>query len=91
MIIAERTLKDTCTYLVTSYKRCLETDKDGRIYAEHFHKLAGLSLLFVGRCEKKHVSNAIDNLKSIRDSKHSAVAARPSAYSAAELGQGGNQ
>lgn len=62
MNIPEKTLKNTCEFIVANY---LRRSKEERVdtYTESYHKLCGISIFLIGLREKQHVENAISELK----------------------------
>lgn len=62
MKISEKNVKNTCEFIVATYRRRLKEEKVNT-YAESYNKLAGISILLIGFNEKKHVDSAIETLK----------------------------
>ncbi|WP_157198168.1 hypothetical protein [Methylomonas sp. DH-1] len=58
MIISEKNLKDTCSFLVQELVNGRST------HADTIKFFRGLSLLFVGYREKQHIQSAIDQINA---------------------------
>ncbi|WKJ88785.1 hypothetical protein QZJ86_12205 [Methylomonas montana] len=76
MLIAEKTLKDTVTFIVAQFHRDTKSAQDlDACYQNARSELAGISKLLIGRREHAYTELALIDLKKIYDKCRKAEAA----------------